>query len=192
MKDDISSTVLADIHTMLAERKIRQMIVRYCRSVDRQDWESVIACYHDNGVHDHGMFSGTAAQFVDYVRGHMAGMIGTMHLVGNTTIQMDGDLAHCETYAVAFHRLPSSRGGNADHTVWYRYLDRFECRDGHDWLIAERRIVYDWSRIDPVTREWQLGEGYLRGMRDASDSSIDWLASVTPDPHQESARRSDQ
>ncbi len=49
-----------------------------------------------------------------------------------------------------------------------RYVDRLERRDG-EWRIADRRCVFDWSRRDTITGEWDLPGEALRGARDRND-----------------------
>jgi hypothetical protein len=36
-----------------------------------------------------------------------------------------------------------------DFITAVRYVDRMECRSG-DWRIAHRKLVLDWTRMDPV------------------------------------------
>jgi hypothetical protein len=72
-----------------------------------------------------------------------------MHFLGNVSIELDGDRAHCETYAIAFHRRRSPAGEQKDDVWGVRYLDEFERRNG-EWRIAHRRLIRDWRRVDPV------------------------------------------
>lgn len=37
---------------------IRQVVERYARSVDRQDKDILVSCYHSDAIDDHGMFVG--------------------------------------------------------------------------------------------------------------------------------------
>jgi hypothetical protein len=66
-----------------------------------------------------------------------------MHLMANQLIDLAGDQAHSETYAVAYHRGP---GGEL--VVGVRYLDDLVRRDGR-WLISRRVVALDWQRETP-------------------------------------------
>jgi hypothetical protein len=49
-----------------------------------------------------------------------------------------------------------------------RYVDRFERRDG-EWRIAARITVHDWSRIDPVTENFEHAGRFRQGTRSTDD-----------------------
>lgn len=166
----------SELRAMLDKHQIRNLIERYCRGIDRQHWDDVRDCYHPDAIHHHGMFVGSAQEFIDYVSPHIATMQGTLHVVANMNVELEGDQAVAETYAIAFHRVASSKSGSTDQTVWYRYLDSLQWRDRGGWRIARREVVYDWSRIDAVGREWRFGPEYLRARRDDTDPSFDHLA----------------
>ena len=145
------------------------MLVRFCRGVDRLDEQLIASCFHDDATDDHGMYNGDGRGFAKYVMDSASTMLATVHSITNVTVELDGDTARSEAYVHVVMRMPSGDGGAADHTIDARYLDRFERRDGSPWLIADRLVVYDLTRIDPVRREWALGEGYTTGRRDGKD-----------------------
>src|SRR5688500_15736631 len=94
------------LEELLAERAIRNVILRYCRGIDRMDKELVRSCYHDDAVDDHGSFCGTPGEFVTWVWRLLARYTMTMHFVGNMLIELDDDdrsVARAETYGIAFH-----------------------------------------------------------------------------------------
>lgn len=136
------------------------------------------SCYHPDAYDDHGMFQGPAADFITYAVGNLSTMSMTMHTVHNVTIELTGDAAAAETYCIAYHRMPSGDDA-ADHLVGVRYLDRLERRDGGPWLIAHRSVVYEWSRIDPVGRQWRMRPEYARPRRDRGDASYPLLAGLS-------------
>jgi SnoaL-like protein len=159
------------IRTLLAKQEIYEVLVRYCRGIDRTDEELVRSCYHADAFDDHGMFQGPAAEFAAYAVENLRTMERTMHCIHNVSIVIEDSAAASEAYCVAYHRMRSRDGGQSDHLVGVRYVDRFECRDGGPWLIAHRTVVYEWSRIDPVGREWRMRPEYTVGTRDHHDRS---------------------
>ncbi len=74
----------------------------------------------------------------------------TSHFTGNQLIEVTGDSAWAEHYAIATHRLPASDDAPAkDLIAMVRYIDRMERRDGR-WRIATRVVISDGERVDPV------------------------------------------
>jgi hypothetical protein len=41
--------------------------------------------------------------------------------------------------------------------------------EADEWRIADRKCVFDWTRRDPITAEWDLPHEALQGRRDRSD-----------------------
>jgi ketosteroid isomerase-like protein len=156
-----------------SKQEIRDVIARFCRGVDRFDWDLVRSCYHDDAVDHHGIFDGGVEGFIEFGQGFLPSWTErTMHSIGNCLIELDGDFAFAETYIVGYHRLAElgDDGKPVDTTVAGRYVDRFERRDGR-WLIADRTFVFDWSRVDPLVEDYEAPPGAVRGVRDRSDPS---------------------
>ena len=156
------------LQRLLDEAAIKKVHLRYCRGIDRMDWELVRSCYHPDAIDDHGEYVGGIDGFIDYCKAGCPTFLSTTHFTGNQLVEVDGDLAWAEHYARAFHRVPADEGGvMKDLVVNCRYADRFERRDG-EWRIAHRVVVVDTDRVDPVGEQW-VPEVQLRGVRDRSD-----------------------
>jgi len=135
---------------MLADKQeIHEVMMRYCRAVDRVDEELLRSVYHPDAIDNHGLFNGKASDFVPWCIEHLReAYTATQHFVGNELIEIDGDRAFCEFYFVAYHRY--ERKGEPRHmSAGGRYVDRWERRNG-EWRIAERNVVVDWQRVDKV------------------------------------------
>ena len=127
---------------LLADRMaINDCLTRYSRGVDRFDRELLLTVYHPDAIDDHGAFVGSPEEFAEWVFDlHGRGQISTQHHLTNLTCDIDGDIAHCETYYLYTAR-------NIDESLWIaggRYLDRF-ARRGGEWRIAHRYCVVEWS-----------------------------------------------
>ena len=91
--------------------------------------------------------------------------------MSNVLVELDGDRAYVEAYAVAYHdrtgaRRPEERG-RLD--LWGgRYVDRFERRSG-EWRIAHRNCVIDWTFASRPDGEFAWGPPW--GRRDDDDPS---------------------
>jgi hypothetical protein len=168
------------VRRLLDRQEIEEVLVRFCRGVDRLDEELVRSCFHADATDDHGFFDGPAHEYARYAIANARSMIATAHCITNVTVQLDGAVARSEAYVTVVMRTPSSSAGIVDHVILARYLDRFERRAGGPWLIARRTVAYDLTRIDPVERQWGLGERYTLGRRDEDDLSYTLLRSGRP------------
>ncbi len=153
---------------------IADLLARYCRAIDRRDVELLRTVFWPDSSVDYGGYKGSAMGFADQVMGALdAGYETTHHTILNSSVELDGDVAHLETYVHAYHLLKSHPG--QPRRVWLfagRYVDRHEKRGG-EWKIARRVIVYDFDRIDPVyeSRGAEAIAPFTQGRRDRSDAS---------------------
>jgi ketosteroid isomerase-like protein len=149
---------------------IEDLVMRYCRAVDRLDPEGIRACYHAEGRDRHTGFDGPREEFVSWVTEGLARFDGTMHLVGNHLSEVEGVTAHAETYGLAFHWGTPADDERLNFVSAFRYADRLERRDG-EWRIIARVAIREWTRILSAP-EWRPPEGKApTGSRDADDVS---------------------
>jgi hypothetical protein len=139
--------VTSDVDRLVSRIAIEDAIKRYCRAVDRCDWDLLASVYHEDAAIEHGLFSGGVDGMVDFVRSRRVGIRHTAHYVSNVLVDFAGpDDAVCETYGWASQTfVPPSpfvpEGMAATRiTSMFRYVDRFERRDGR-WAIAEATLV---------------------------------------------------
>lgn len=92
------------IDELLARQEIADVILRYARGVDRLDFDLVRSCYHPDAYDDHGSFAGGVEEFIAMCEQFLPKWTATQHFMGNMLIEVDGDVARAETYAVAYHR----------------------------------------------------------------------------------------
>ncbi|MFC0204678.1 nuclear transport factor 2 family protein [Novosphingobium soli] len=135
----------ARIDALLDERDIRACLVRFSRGMDRFDRELYLSAFWDDAEMAAGPFVGSAADCWDWaVPMHEAGQLVTHHALLQSTIDLDGDTAHAETYY-------QFTGRNRDESLWIaggRYIDRLERRAGA-WKIALRTNVIEWACAPP-------------------------------------------
>jgi ketosteroid isomerase-like protein len=146
------------LEVLLAEREIRNAIAQYARGVDRQDEELVRSTYHEDATDNHGYtvvesgFDLAALVNPNNPNSFPDEWAITHHFIGNTLIEVDGDRAASETYHVATMRADHD-GRRYDLTVFGRYVDRWERRDGGPFKVSERIVVHDAIRTEDV-RIW--------------------------------------
>jgi hypothetical protein len=156
------------IDELAAESDIRRVILRYCRAIDRLDVPLLRSCYHPDAVEEHGSFAGSIDEYVAWVVPLVEKFDMTMHVVGNVLVEVDGpETARVETYGIAFHRGDPAKPAR-NLTTGFRYVDRFECRDGA-WRIARRIAITEWSRIDDPATWWEVPSTHRAGRRDGED-----------------------
>jgi hypothetical protein len=123
--------------------EIGEALTRFSRGIDRLDRELCLSAFHDNAEMAAGPFVGSAAECADWAFPmHEQGQILTHHALLNTTIDLDGDTAHVETYYLFVAR-------NKDESLMQaggRYIDRFERRGGV-WKIALRTNAIEWAGL---------------------------------------------
>lgn len=159
------------VQRLLDEQEIRQVLARYCRGVDRCDAELIRSVYHPDANDNHGTYNGPGRHFPDHVLPMLqATWEATMHNLGTCVIEIDGDTAHVETYFVAYHRRHQGVEPWLD-VFGGRYIDRFEKRD-HAWLIADRVVVHEWSKLEPTPSTFPA-ELFAAGQRSPADPAYD-------------------
>ena len=149
----------APVQALLDKQEIYEVLMRYCRAIDRCDEPLLRSLYHPDATDDHGVFNGKASDFCDWIMPILWATKSSAHNISNVLIEVEGDVAYSEAYFVAYNRI-DREGEGFDSITGGRYIDRFERRNGV-WKIAERHVVYDWNRTDPTTDA--LGTGLTGG-----------------------------
>jgi hypothetical protein len=130
-----------EIQELRDRMAIHDCLMRYCRGVDRLDRELILSAYHPDAIDDHGLFVGNAEEFADWaLQFHRTNQHATQHIVTNHSCELDGGVAHTETYWMF---AAMNTGSPPLSLVGGRYIDRFERRDGR-WAIAARKCMIDW------------------------------------------------
>ncbi|MGI9328101.1 MAG: nuclear transport factor 2 family protein [Pseudomonadales bacterium] len=171
----------AEIDRFKDRQAIYDCLLRNARGVDRTDASLIKTAYHEHATTDHGIFSGNAWEFAEFI-GPFNASIGVRqqtHRVDHALIEFSGlDSAAVESYNLTFLDTETPNGMMAA-TVGGRYLDRFE-RHGGAWKIAHRLYVMDWNRNEPSTVDWN-GSFFLdlvRGRIDSQDESYKYLPKI--------------
>jgi ketosteroid isomerase-like protein len=140
-------TELRDHHEIVA------CLHRYSRSIDRCDVELVESCFHADAVQDTGFYVGSPRGWAEMVNEfHLGEALCQQHHVTNHVVDLDGDVAHVESYYLATVREKQGTTKFAGG----RWIDRFERRDGQ-WRIAVRvsttETIVDVETADMTTAD---------------------------------------
>ncbi len=152
----------------LSDRQaIIDLIYRYCRAVDRLDVPLGHSIWHDGGYADYGaaVYQGEGRGVIDLICRQHLHTLHHSHQVTNIIIELEGDRAGSESYAIAALRI--KRGDTLTQmTVWTRYVDNWSRRDGR-WGLDKRVAIRDFDMVQDVV---PLAEHDV-GRRDHSDPS---------------------
>lgn len=149
---------------LLDKQALQELVVRYCRAVDRADGELFLSCYHPDALDEHGPYSGSPAVMLAALKkGPMApGGVTIQHSISNSLFELHGDIAYGETYFQT--RRPGANGELTMSTG--RYVDRYERRGG-EWRFALRRCIIEYARTGTNIEE------FVPGSRDKTDPSYE-------------------
>jgi ketosteroid isomerase-like protein len=139
----------AAINDLLDREAIRDVIRRYAHAVDRRDLDAVAACFMPDAAYRGSLGEGTIDIALAALRQRVTRYARTMHFIGNQLIDLHGDTASSETYAIAYHQIDSD-GERRNVAVGVRYLDEFVRHQG-TWRIQRRAVELEWQRQDPLT-----------------------------------------
>lgn len=149
---DAQSQQLADL---LAREAIRNCIVRLARGEDRRDAAVIASAYWRDAHIDFGMFAGDFETYLGLVVPGDPSLPCTLHFLGQTHIELDGETARAETLVMSYHRVDTG-SGHQDITIGGRYLDAMAQREG-EWRIAGRTMLYDFVQNSGTSADWSQG-----------------------------------
>lgn len=166
------------LQTLLDKQALHELVMSYCRGIDRRDYQLAKSVYHEDAREERGaIFTGTGYGFVDFAAGDCVNYEITVHRIFNTLFRVNGDKAEGEIYCEAYHR---TKGTNPmEITAGGRYIDRYEKRNGQ-WGIIYRTATMDRCEMKPVDQEAyrQFVAGSIAGKPGKDDLSyqvLKWL-----------------
>ena len=142
-KDQRIAELEKQVRRLQDRADIHDCLVRYCRGIDRNDPELALTAYHDDALDEHGAMAGPARFVVESaLLFHNSNQSRTQHSISNVYMEIDGDVASCETH-YQYAGLNNDANPAPVSIIGGRYVDRFERRDGV-WKIARRISIIDW------------------------------------------------
>jgi hypothetical protein len=160
-----------NIQFLMDRAAILDCVARNARGCDRHDSALLASSYHDDGIDEHGYAVNPGPRYPEYAnKMHTAGSRHNMHNITTHSCEIDGDVAHCESYVIGLFLNPDAKTARL---IAGRYIDRLERHDG-EWRIALRRstvevIMSGDASILSAPMFTKLG--YLTGTRDKHDLS---------------------
>ena len=158
--------------TYLRDRQeILDCVARHARGCDRHDSAMLSGVYHEGGFDEHGFAVNPGPDYWVWAnQQHASGSIHNLHHITTHTVEIDGDVAHAESYVIGTFLNKDNVSGRV---LTGRYIDRLERRDGK-WAILVRRSTVEVALVADasfITHPGFAKLGYLKGMRDERDLS---------------------
>jgi hypothetical protein len=178
--DDELEELRRDVRYLKDRLAVLDCVNNQSRGHDRHDVELMTSVYHDDGVDEHGAAVNSGPEYGEWAnRTHAAVFEDHLHNITTHTCEIDGDVAHCESYVFGGMRI---RGGQSVTLMGGRYLDRLERRDGA-WRIAVRRCTIEWMLSgDSSLLDAGGFKGFIKGTWDRSDPSYARPLEVDTEP----------
>jgi hypothetical protein len=161
----------ADIRELIDRQRIWECLLRYTRGMDRLDRDLALSAYHPDAMEDHGGFVGPATALIDHALAfHRENEIRTQHILSNHHCEIDGDVAHAETYIGCY-----SVGANGKDSYGFgRVIDRLEKREGR-WALVDRVCTHEGmaelTRNEAEANFVPIAKSLSRPARDPGDPS---------------------
>jgi hypothetical protein len=162
------------VQRLVDQEAIRQVVLRYCRGVDRADEELLASAYHPDAVDQHGPTPFEGAAIAPGILELVSKSRVSQHQIANQVIQFQGpDRASAETYFTAWQSM-EHEGAERMLVAIGRYVDRFEKRAG-EWGIAHRVVIVEHAQLLSSDDRFPASRSGA-GRRDRDDPSYEVLA----------------
>ena len=148
---------ISEIGALQDREAIREAVYAIASGVDRFDPGLLAENVWDDAKLDMGgekIIGGR--DFVNALKPPSTPPKGRMHVVTNVRINLDGDIARTESMIISCQQLDGEQGWTTRIRAG-RYLDKFEKRSG-SWKLAERTMIDEWAREDPVNQTPATGK----------------------------------
>ena len=157
------------LQALIDRQDILDVLHQYVHGCDHGDEPRIAAVYRPGAWDNHGLFQGTGEDLAKFVCESHPQYETMSHLLGQSTIRIDGDKAGAETY---FNATIARMEGELRYLdmMGGRYVDRLERQDGK-WRISDRVCTCEWSYTMRVEHDWQKGTGFVQGSFDKTDPS---------------------
>lgn len=157
------------LQALIDRAEILDVLHQYVHACDRSDQPRVVDVYHPDSFDNHGAYQGDGHTFAKVVCDGNAERETMSHLLGQSTIRVDGDRAGAETYFIATVTRFENGERHLDQ-MGGRYIDTLERRDGR-WKIKDRVCTCEWSVTSRIEKQWHPDGQFVRGSFDRGDPS---------------------
>ncbi|NIL77279.1 nuclear transport factor 2 family protein [Rhodococcus sp. B10] len=139
------STTVSSTEPALIKLAVRETIENYLNFLDNQDWDGIASCFTDDSEsrynHEEQVLHGGrgVANWLHRLQAYT----GTDHALSNLHIDIDGDIARCDSRVIATVHWGDNGVGRASARA-IRYRDELVQVDG-TWRIRTRLHEPKWQ-----------------------------------------------
>ena len=133
------------LQELVDKAAIRELMMKYARGIDRRDLDLIASGFTPDAHTNYrdGEQQGLE-EIVSCLRTGTSRFDRSTHFMGDQEIQISGDTADVETYAIDYLLYPIE-GKQYQSIGGLRYQDKMVRRDGR-WLVQHRSLLIDWRR----------------------------------------------
>jgi hypothetical protein len=136
----------AVVRRLADEADVARVMLQYARGLDHREFDLVRACFAPGAQVEGSSFSGPVETYLPNLLEGVLRFGRTMHFVGNQWVEVDGDRARTESYAIAHHFVDAA--GEVESIIMgVRYHDELARQPDGRWLITARHVDADWRRF---------------------------------------------
>jgi hypothetical protein len=175
----------------LSERQhVIDMYRRYTRGLNRYDLELLNSTFWPDAQINYGFRSYLRDEWISLwkEKRYLKGLACQAHHITNETVDIAGDVAHVESYLIAFWR--PLKDDNSALIIGGRYIDRIDRRIG-EWRIAVREFIpHFWTNANSVFNSTFSETSWPQFGMGASDKSDPcYRRPLNPRPKEDVERR---
>jgi 3-phenylpropionate/cinnamic acid dioxygenase small subunit len=135
---------------LLERQAISDLLLRYGRALDDRDWAKLETCFTPDAkaiYAELGVQDGRDA-IIQTCRGALSILDSSQHIITNHEIEINGTVAHAQSYMHAQHTKNNTPGGD-NFTIGGTYIDDLvKTSDG--WKIRQKELRFVWKEGNPA------------------------------------------
>jgi 3-phenylpropionate/cinnamic acid dioxygenase small subunit len=119
---------------------IQDLLIRYALAIDTKDWALLDTCFVADAEIDYTATGGKKGPYPEvrkWLEEALSPFAVTMHCIGNTSVELEGDRARARTYLWNPMGFKKADGDLHWFTVSAHYVDEL-VRTGDGWRIQKR------------------------------------------------------
>ena len=138
-------TLDSALQELVDKAGIRDVMMRYARGIDRRDMDLIASSFTPDAYANYGGRENQGREsIISRLRTGTSRFDHSTHFMGDQEIQINGDTADVETYAIDY-LLYTVEGTQYQSMGGLRYVDKMVRQNGQ-WQVQHRVMHIDWRR----------------------------------------------
>lgn len=163
----------ADLIYLADRLAIQDVLVRYCRALDRHDLDLAFSVFTaDATITFYEGKAGPAREVLPELVAGLEGCEAAQRTISTNTVIVLDEEARSEAYFVAYYVMSRPPLDKQFITFGGRYLDRLRKVAG-EWRISSRVALHDWDQVTPLAVDYPEREKWMKGRHRGSPNADD-------------------